>query len=277
LKLLLIEPANKFALNKRKFHFLENIARTAYYDVPPLALGVIAALTPSDWEIKILQEPKDMVDYDENADLVGITAATHNVKRGYEIAREFRRRGKKVIMGGIHPSVMVEEALNFCDAVCVGEAELVWKEVLEDLKKGELKKVYKAREVFDLSQYSPPRRDLFPKKKEAFYSPSTIEASRGCPYNCDFCSVSITHGKVIRYRPVKSIIQEMESIDNKRLFFVDNNIISSFQKAKELFSAMVPLKKQWTAQATISIVKDQKLLELASKSGCYGLLIGIET
>jgi len=277
LKLLLIEPANYLVLNRRIFHFLENVARTAYYDVPPLALGVIAALTPSDWEIEILQEPRDRVDYDKPVDLVGITAATHNVKRGYEIAGEFRNRGKKVVMGGIHPSVMFNEALNYCDAVCVGEVELVWKEVIHDAEKGKLKKVYQAREVFDLSNYSPPRRDLFPKRKEVFYSITTIEASRGCPYNCDFCSVSITHGKTIRYRPVENIIQEMESIKNKRIFFVDNNIISSFQKAKELFGAMIPLKKQWTAQATISIVKDQKLLELASKSGCYGLLIGIES
>lgn len=277
MKLLLIEPANRFAIPVSKFHLLERIARSNYLNVPPLALGVLAALTPPEWEIKILQEPKDRVDFNEEADLVGITAATHNVKRGYEIAGEFRRRGKKVIMGGIHPTVMPDEALQHCDSVCIGEGEMVWREVLEDAKKGKLKKIYKSKELLDLKFYTPPRRDLMPERKSIFFNVGTLEVSRGCPYDCDFCSVSAIHGRKIRYRPTESVIQEIESIKNKNIFFVDNNIISNFQQAKELFREMIPLKKRWTAQATISIVKDRELLKLASDSGCYGLLIGIES
>ena len=276
-KLILIEPINRLALQKNRLHIFENIARTSYFRVPPLALGVLAGLTPDEWEVKIIQEPLENPNYDENADLIGITAATHTVKRGYEIADEFRKRGKKVIMGGIHPSVMINEALEHCDAVCIGEAENVWKEILEDAKKGTLKKIYKQKQPFDLSFYTPPRREIMPKRTSIFYNVGTVEASRGCPYNCDFCSVSIIHGKKIRYRPLDNILPEIENINHRRIFFVDNNIIANFKHAKELFREMIPMKKSWTAQATISIVKDEKLLKLASDSGCYGLLIGIES
>lgn len=131
MKLLLIEPVSQ-PVTKKKIQILENIARKEYFDVPPLALGVLAGLTPPDWEIKIIQEPKDTVNFDEKADLVGITAVTHTAKRGYEIADEFRKRGINVIMGGIHPTVMFKEALEHCDSVCIGEAETIWKDVLED-------------------------------------------------------------------------------------------------------------------------------------------------
>jgi radical SAM superfamily enzyme YgiQ (UPF0313 family) len=277
LKLLLIEPANRLAIKKNKLHFFENIARGDYFRVPPLALGVLAGLTPPEWEIKILQEPVDRIDFDEEVDIVGITAATHTVKRGYEIADEFRKRGKMIIMGGIHPSVLYNEALQHCDAVCIGEAEAIWKNILNDAKQGKLRKTYRSKEPFDLKYYTSPRRDLFPKRPSLFYSLGTIEASRGCPYNCDFCSVSNVHGKKIRYRPIDNIIPEMESIHSKRIFFVDNNIIANFKHSKELFREMIPLKKRWTAQATISIVKDQELLKLTSDSGCFGLLVGIES
>lgn len=275
-KLLLIEPVNRLALKKKSFHIFDNIARASYFRVPPLALGILAGLTPPEWEIKIIQEPLDTPDYDEDADLVGITVATHTAKRGYEIADEFKKRGKLVIMGGIHPSVMVDEALAHCDSVCIGEVENIWKDILNDAKRGALKKIYRQKQPSDLRFYTPPRRDLMPERTSIFYNVGTIEASRGCPYNCDFCSVSITHGKRIRYRPLDNILPEIESIKHNRLFFVDNNIIASFRHAKELFREMIPLKKSWTAQATISIVKDEELLKLASDSGCYGLLIGIE-
>lgn len=278
MKLLLIEPASQLVTQKKKFQILENIARKEYFDVPPLALGVLAGLTPPDWEIKIIQEPRDMVNFDEKADLVGITAVTHTAKRGYEIADEFRKREINVIMGGIHPTVMFKEALEHCDSVCVGEAETIWKDVLEDFKHRKLKKIYKPLELFDLRFYTSLRRDLMSKHKSLFFNiGDTIEASRGCPYNCDFCSVSLIHGRKIRYRPVNNLIPEIESIENDKLFFVDNNIIANFHRAKELFHAMIPLKKRWTGQATISIVKDRELLKLASDSGCYGLLIGIES
>ncbi len=274
--LLLIQPAPPSDYGNDALRFISNFARRNYLGIPPLSLGIIAALTPPDWNVTILQEPADQITFDEKADLVGITAVTHIVKRGYEIADKFRKRGIKVIMGGIHPTVMYEEALQHCDAVCIGEAESIWKNVLEDLQKGHLKKIYKAEYYFDFNHYVSPRRDLMSTSGPFFYSAETVEASRGCPYDCDFCSVALAHGKKIRYRQPSSIISEIEKIRKKRIFFVDNNIIANKQKAQEMFLAMAPLKKNWTAQATISIADDIELVKAAADAGCYGLLIGIE-
>jgi radical SAM superfamily enzyme YgiQ (UPF0313 family) len=277
-KLLLIEPAGKVQYRINGFRYFERISNRDYFRKPSLALGVLAALTPSDWEIEILQEPVDRIDYDARADLVGITAVTHTVKRGYEISGEFRKRGIKVIMGGIHPTVLYNEALQFCDSVCIGEAEPVWKEVIRDATAGRLKKIYKSESLFNLEGYTSPRRDLMPKARSSVFNPGVfVEASRGCPYNCDFCSVSILHGTKIRYRPIDNLIGDMERAGSSKFFFVDNNIVANPQRAKALFRALIPLKIRWSGQATISISKDPELLRLAVESGCTGLLIGIES
>jgi radical SAM superfamily enzyme YgiQ (UPF0313 family) len=277
-KLILIEPAGKLQYRMKGFHYFEDIANRDYFRKISLALGVLAGLTPPDWEIEILQEPADRINFDASADLVGITAVTHTVKRGYEIADEFRKRGVRVIMGGIHPTVLYDEALQHCDAVCVGEAEPVWSEVIRDAASGKLKRIYKSDTPFDLSAYVSPRRDLMAKPRSSVFNPGVfIEASRGCPYNCDFCSVSIMHGRKVRYRPIDSVIREMELTGGGQFFLVDNNIVANPDRAKELFRAMVPLKIKWTGQATISIAKDPELLKLAVESGCKGLLIGIES
>ncbi len=277
-KLLLIEPASRLKYQKRKFQYLENVANKHYFRRASLALGVLAGLTPPDWEVEIRREPIDQIDFDVQVDLVGITAVTHTANRGYDIADEFRKRGVKVIMGGIHPTVLTEEALLHCDSVCQGEAEPLWKDVLEDVLSGQLKKIYKCDTPFDLAGYTSPRRDLTPDFKSFIIDPGvSVEVSRGCPFNCDFCSVAIIHGRKIRYRPTESIIEEIKSIESNKLFFVDNNIIADFRRSKELFSAMVPLKKQWMGQASMNIVNDPELLKLAVDSGCTGLLIGIES
>lgn len=277
-KLLLIEPAVKLKYRSSRIQLFEKIADRDYFKKPSLALGVIAGLTPPDWEIKIVQGHADRIEYRERPDLVAITAVTNTAKRGYEIAYEFRKRGVKVIMGGIHPTVLPEEALHYCDAVCLGEAEPVWHEVIKDVENGQLKAIYKADAPFDMARYTFPRRDLMSKPKSSLFNPGVfIEASRGCPYNCDFCSVSLIHGRKIRYRPTGELIREIESVKDRKLFFVDNNIVANVQKAKELFKALIPLKLNWTGQATISIAEDPELLKLAAQSGCRGLLIGVES
>ena len=277
-KLLLIEPAGKIQRRISGIHYLEKISNRDYFRKQSLALGVLAGLTPPEWEIDILQEPADTIDFNVRAELVGITAVTHNVKRGYEIAAEFRKRGVLVIMGGIHPTVLYNEALQHCDSVCIGEAEPVWKEVISDASTGRLKKIYKSESLFDLEGYVLPRRDLMRKPRSSVFNPGVfIEASRGCPYNCDFCSVSIMHGRKIRYRPINNLIRDMEQAGSSKFFFVDNNIVANPQRAKTLFRALIPLKIKWMGQATISIAKDPELLRLAVESGCRGLLIGIES
>ncbi len=277
MKLLLIQPSPRINHLDKSYHLLHHIARNQYFTVPPLSLGILAALTPPSWEIRIIQEPNRKVNFDEPADLVGITASTSNITRGYQIADEFRKRGVRVIMGGIHPTVRYQEALDHCDSVCLGEAELIWKDVLEDLVRNRLKRIYKADAYFDLKNYTPPRRDLMTRSDSVFYSAVNIETSRGCPYQCNFCSVSLSHGTRIRYRHHESIAEEISGMNRKKFFFVDNNIVANHDRAKELFKSLIPLKVKWTAQATISIADDPMLLKYAVDSGCYGLLIGIES
>jgi len=277
-KLLLIEPVGKVQYRISGMRYFEKVSNRDYFRKPTLALGVLAGLTPPDWEIEILQEPSDTIDYDARADLVGITAVTHTAKRGYEIAAEFRKRGILVIMGGIHPTVMYNEALQHCDSVCIGEAEPVWNEVIRDAATGRLKKIYKSESLFNLEGYTSPRRDLMPNPRSSVFNPGTfIEASRGCPYSCDFCSVSLMHGRKIRYRPIDNLLEDMERAGSCKFFFVDNNIVANPRRAKMLFRALIPLKIKWTGQASISIAKDPELLRLAVDSGCKGLLIGIES
>ena len=261
----LIEPVNKHA------------GLRTHFRVPSLVLELLAALTPPDWDVRIIQEPFDRIDFDEEADLVGITVVTNTANRAYAIADEYRKRGRKVVMGGIHPTVLPQEALAHCDAVCVAEGEMIWGDILQDFKNGRLRSLYKQERTTDLDDYPLLDHERITRRRSRFFDIGTIETSRGCPYDCDFCSVSIIHGRKIRNRPLKPVLSEMESIDNRLLFFVDNNIISSIPYAKRLFAEMIPLKKRWTAQASVAFAKDRELVRLASDSGCFGLLVGLES
>lgn len=265
MNLHLIEPTNKHAGLQTKFR------------VPSLVLELLASLTPPNWDVRIIHEPFDEIDFDEEVDLVGITVVTNTANRAYKIADEYRKRDKKVVMGGIHPTILPQEALNHCDAVCLGEGETIWRDILQDFTKGRLRRVYQQDQMTDLNNYPVINRRDVCRRRSLFFDIGTIETSRGCPYECDFCSVHIIHGRKMRHRPLKPVLKEVESIDNRTLFFVNNNIISSTPYAKKLFREMIPLKKRWTAQATIAFAKDRELVRLASESGCFGLLIGLES
>jgi radical SAM superfamily enzyme YgiQ (UPF0313 family) len=265
MRLLLIEPSN------RRASVIDRLP------VAPLSLGVIAALTPPDWEVSIVQEPYDRLDLESDFDLVGITAGTTNVRRGYQIADEFRKRGKRVIMGGIHASVLPSEALGHCDSICIGEAESIWRCILDDFRAGRLRKIYRQEQPTDLESYTPPRRDLLPVRKPFLLDIGTIETSRGCPYACEFCSASTIYGRRVRERPMKSLLPEIERMQNRSLFFVDNNIFTSVDRTKKLFREIAPLKKRWAAQASLSFAADRELVELTARSGCFGLFIGLES
>jgi radical SAM superfamily enzyme YgiQ (UPF0313 family) len=265
MKILLIAPSNERATLITRFH------------IPPLSLGIIAGLTPPDWEVKIVQEPIDTVDLEEEVDLVGITAATHNARRAYALAEEFRKRGRAVILGGIHPTVLPHEALRHCDSVCRGEAEPVWADVLDDFRRRRLRAVYQHPSSFDLSRYVSPDRERMPNRRTLFFDAGTVETSRGCPQNCDFCSVSSAFGRKLRFRSLENLLPEIERVENRLLFFVDDNIVSRHARARKLFTEMAPLGKRWIGQATISIAGDPKLVESAAASGCVGLLIGLES
>jgi radical SAM superfamily enzyme YgiQ (UPF0313 family) len=244
--------------------------------VPHLGLATVAALTPDDVEVSLTDERLTPVDFQKDADLVGISVITTTAPRAYEIAEGFRSRGGKVVLGGIHPSLLPEEAMQHADAVVVGEAEGVWPGLIDDFRGGRLKKLYSGNERPSPDCWPLPRRELFDGSR--YYIPGLISTSRGCPFSCSFCSASAFFGHRYRSRPLDAIIQEIEGLKGRRfLFFTDDNIVGSRRFARELFRALIPYGKKWGAQASVNVARDQELLRLAARSGCVALLIGFES
>ena len=244
--------------------------------VPPLGLAMVAALTPPDIEVSLTDENVTAIDFQKQIDLVGITALTVTAQRAYQIADTFRAKGVQVVLGGIHPSVLPEEARQHADAIVIGEAEGVWPKVIEDFKANKLQGVYQERERSSLVGLPIPRRDLF--AEGAYYVRNTLSTTRGCPYSCAFCTVTSFFGHTYRCRPVEEVINEIETFnDKKRIAFVDDNIVGNPKFAKSLFRALIPYKIKWVGQASVTIAKDDELLKLAAASGCIDLFIGFET
>ena len=246
----------------------------------PLGLLVLAALTPPDWDITVIDENLGVGDYESmpRPDLVGVTAFTSQASRAYELAGRFRRMGVPVVMGGIHASMCQEEALQHVDAVVAGEAEGVWPAVLADARAGRLQRTYSGCHV-DMVDIPPARHDLLAEG----YAFGSIQTTRGCPLDCSFCSVSAFNGKRYRNRPIDAVIAEMQTIREKWVLVVDDNLIGTspahIQRAKDLMRAMIAadLRKHWVAQVTINMADDEELLHLAVQAGCKGVFIGFES
>lgn len=265
MKLELIVPATQENRRKRKKSI-----------IPPLGLAMVAALTPPDIEVSLIDENVTTIDFQKEPDLVGITALTTTAQRAYEIADAFRAKGAKVVLGGIHPSMLPEEAGQHADAVVIGEAEGIWPGLIEDFKADRLQRRYQQNERPSMADLPLPRRDLF--AKGAYLLKNTVSTTRGCPYSCSFCTVTTFFGQSYRCRPVEQVIGEVKSLGKTKLvIFVDDNIVGNPGYAKELFRALIPLKIKWVSQASVTIAKDDELLELAAASGCVDLFIGFES
>lgn len=241
----------------------------------PLQLGILAALTPEDIDVVMYDDRMEEIPYDEPTDVVAITVETFTARRAYEISGEFRRRGVKTVMGGMHAMLIPEEVEEHCDAVIVGDAEPVWETVLRDCENNTLKKRYEVVQPLCPQQNVITRRDIFEGKG---YLPITLlQFSRGCNHTCNFCASSV-YFKAHHYcRPVEDVVKEIKAQKRKLLFFVDDNIVCNHEKAKELFRALIPLKIRWVSQGSMDMLKDKELMELMVKSGCLGLVIGFES
>jgi radical SAM superfamily enzyme YgiQ (UPF0313 family) len=258
----------------------------------PVSLTLLAALTPPNWDIQIIDERMgEEIDFDEKVDLVGIAVRTLLAPRAYAIAAEYRKRGVKVVLGGPHVSVLPSEAMRHADALVLGEAEPVWGQLIKDFTEGKLKKYYKSEQLPPLGNHPAPRYDLI---KGHNYSPMIqIESSRGCPLTCSYCSVPDLYGKSYRERAVNQIIEEIqyfkETIFDKvppmpgqthrklHIAFVDDNIWPRRKHTKELLEALIPLDIEWSAQGSITALRDPEFLSLAKASGCQLMGIGLES
>ena len=245
----------------------------------PLALPTLAALTPSDVEVVLTDENVETIDFDEKVDLIGITGMTCVIPRSYEIADEYRRRGIPVIMGGIHVSMLPEEAIQHCDAVVVGEAEEIWAQVVRDAQKKNLQKFYRAPRFPDLSNSPIPRWDLLKNDKYCYF---TIQTGRGCPYDCEFCSVKVFNGREYRHKTIEQVVKEVEillKLDFRKLiFFSDDNLLAVPSYAEELCNELSRLTiKNWMCQASLNRLRDENLLQRMRQGGCRVVFVGIES
>ena len=244
------------------------------WQMEPLAISTLAGLTPPGCELNFFDERVEAIDFERPTDLVGITTETYNAKRTYEISAEYIRRGVPVVLGGYHPTLLPDEAVQYASAIVVGPAEDIWEALLQDAACGQLKRVYR-RPAHLPMRFGIPDRSVF--KGKPYFGVTCVETSRGCPLSCTYCSITtVNEGKFFR-KPPEQLVQELRGSEGRYVFFIDDNFIGNINSAKETLRALIPLKIKWFSQATINMVRNRELLELMQASGCVGLLIGFES
>lgn len=251
------------------------------YRVPPLGLLRLACATPPDTEVEVVDENIQDLTF-EPVDVVGISVLTSTACRAYVIADAYRRLGSKVILGGIHPSVCPQEAIAHADSVVIGEADSAWPRILQDVQNGRLQQFYNVGHAVDLRELPICGRTEI--HESDYFSINVVQTTRGCPYDCEFCSVTAFNGRKIRHRSLDSVIKEIRvkqessrGIGRNSVLFADDNIVGDPAYAAELFKRLKPLRVDWVSQCSIRIAQNEGLLRLAAESGCRGLFIGLES
>jgi len=288
-KLLLVNPSRGLKSEEAFLDFNFEKRVLGLTSLLPLALPTIAGATPEDVETTIVDERIEDINFDEKVDLVGIGGMTLNIKRGYEVADEFRKRGVTVAIGGIHASMMPEEASQHADSVVIGEADCLWSELINDFKEDKLQKFYKVPSFPEMEDIHVPRYDLIKSER---YIINQVQTTRGCPFDCDFCSVKAFSGAKFRLKKIEQVIKELEALTPyytmnvmgyklklpKTLFFVDDNIVGNKSYARKLFEAITPMKlSDWYCQSSINVGKDKEMLAMMKEAGCHQMIIGIES
>jgi radical SAM superfamily enzyme YgiQ (UPF0313 family) len=284
MRIALIIPMNSTDAQKSfyDYKFYSTFLLSQKYVSYLLAIPTIAALTPPHHEIRVFDENIEKIDYSWKADLVGISVRTMFAKRAYAISENYRSKGIKTVLGGIHVSMCPEEALDYCDCVAIGEAENVWQNILNDAETGQLKKVYKSEKHCDMGVSPVPSRVHLSRSR---YLSDIVQTTKGCPFHCEFCSVYAYDGQKIRNKTLENVLKEIENINaggskyksKNAIFFADDNIIANKKFARELFLALKPHNINWMCQASVNISEEPELLQLMSESGCGAVFIGFES
>ncbi len=283
MKIALVTPKNNTSKEGSfyDYKFIADFVCSKKYFSYLLAIPVLLSLTPEEHQVRVFDENIETIDFDWDADLVGISTRTIFAVRAYEIADEFRKRGVKTVLGGIHPSMCPDEALEHADAVVIGEAEQVWPALLEDVLNGGLQKKYDAAGKADLKAFDRPDRQRISRDR---YFSDILQTSKGCPFDCEFCSVYAFDGRRMRHKTVDQIIAEVRDIHQssatfkkKSIFFADDNIIANRTFARELFTALKPYQLNWSCQGSVNVARDEELLALMKSAGCGAILVGFES
>jgi len=300
-KLLLVDPYPR----NNPYHLTASERRAVWF--PKLSLPVIAAYTPPTWEVALVDEAVENIDFDQPCDLVGLSVMTCYAPRAYEIATEFRKREKTVVVGGVHPTYCPDEALRYCDAVVCGEAEDLWPQLVADFEAGSLKRLYQMGAFPSLEQYKSPRVELL--SPDSYMTRQCSFTTRGCHFDCEFCSVSPFNGKTTRRRPVPEVVKELTQVkqwiraelvermsagslweafmtglrirvgieDGSIVAFVDDLHNSNRAYCRELWQALKPLNIKWGCQSTLFLGDDEDMVKLAAESGCVSVFVGMES
>lgn len=242
----------------------------------PLTLTTLAAMVPEDVEVKMVDGSVDRIPLDEDADLVGISAITGCAPAAYELARHYRGRGIPVVLGGVHVTILPGEALPHADAIVIGRGEHAWPRLIEDFRAGRMRRVYREEDLPNhvLADVPLPRRDL--QRKSAYMLPNTVQATRGCKRICDFCTVNAVWPRYLK-RPVADVVRDIRAIEGNRFGFNDVSLVDDVEYAKELFTAITPLRKKWGGLVTADSLHNTEMLDLMARSGCVYLLVGFES
>jgi len=269
-RLLLILPSLQ-QLDNYAFRLIK------YSRFPPLSLLTIAGMTPRDkWDIVVRDEHIESSDFEGHVDLVGIQTYISCAGRAYALAAYWRARGAKVVLGGLHPTSLPEEAIEHADAICTGPVEMIWADVLADFERGQLKGIYRGQCEGSAAMVPLPRRDLM--NRHAYLIRNTMVTSRGCPHSCDFCYKSSFWGPTYyEGRPISEIERELETVDDGLVFFLDDNLLANRKHARALFDVLRGSGIVWQAAASLDVTRDPGYLEEAYEAGCRSLFVGFES
>ena len=271
-RIFLILPAQKYVNYYGQTELSKMLGKKKF--MLPLSMPMIAAITPPQYDVRILDEEMEKIDLNDLPDLVGISALATTAMRAYELGDWYRSRGVKVVIGGPYVSFMTTEAEKHADSLVIGEAEGLWEECLQDFEKGSLKPIYQTNGYCEFKHIPPARWDLV-NMKEVFQI--GMQLSRGCPYRCEFCLVTKLFGNKMRYRDIDNVVQEIKSLPVKKILFVDDNLTANKRHARKLMDAFKPLNISWGCMSSIEVANDDSFLKEMNDSGCFNILIGFES